>query len=155
MLSRSALGSMTTEYELPPCRISLAGGIFLEGSWNVAYQNRAIGICSMERQGLYWRINCRCNSAVEGICRLILECGGTSIDLGVLVPETGGFVLDKRIPVKQLPEGEPRFYIRSCLESAAKFVPVRAGEHFCYLSRLEESRFACRNGESGVLLKID
>ena len=127
----------------------------MEGTWSVDYNNRPAGVCTLERQGLYCRILCRCNTAVEGICRLILECGVTSIDLGVLVPETGGFVLDKRIPVKQLPEGEPRFYVRSCLESAVKFVPVRAGEHFCYLSRLEESRFACRNGESGILLILD
>ena len=124
----------------------------MEGTWNVLYHDRPVGTCTLERQGLYWRIICRCRTGIDGICRLILNCGRDDVDLGVLVPLNGSFGLEKRIPVKRLPEGEPHLYLRSDADSSDVFVPVRSGESFGYLSRLEGSRYTRRNGEAGVLL---
>lgn len=124
----------------------------MEETWNVLYHDRPVGVCTMERQGLYWRIICRCSTGIDGICRLIINCGGDDVDLGVLVPLNGSFGLEKRIPVKRLPEGEPRLFIRNDADLSEVFVPVRSGESFSLLSRLEGSRYVRRNGEAGVLI---
>ena len=125
----------------------------MEGNWIVLFNNETIGRCNVERRGLYCHISCRCGKVGDGICRLMLQCGDGVVDLGILVPMDGGFGLEKRLPAKNLPEGQPHFRVKAVDQRAEdNFVPVRAGEPFAYLSRLQTARFARRDGEAGVIL---
>lgn len=125
----------------------------MTGKWNVEWNGRKVGTCTVEQQGLYRRFVCRCGKTAQGICRLVMKCGDYTLDLGILVPVDGGFGLEKRIPVKNLPAGEPEFMVapQDC-GRLPEFIPVRIGEPFAYLDRLREARFALRNGEPGILL---
>lgn len=126
----------------------------MEGTWNVYFEEKNVGNCCICREGLYYRIVCRCSRVTDAVCRLAVQCGEQTVDLGVLVPVEGGFGLDKRLPEKRLPQGEPRFLIRSPAQSVdGRFVPVREGAPFAYLSELTGARFARRGGEVGVVLK--
>lgn len=137
---------------MTPLPHKLGRGDFLEGTWNVYDGDRAVGTCSLSRQGLYCRILCRCSFSADGICRLKLKCGRDTLDIGILVPTDGGFGLDKRVAAKSLPDGKPEFYIQTARERNGKFVPVRPEEAFSFLSRLSEAKFGRRGGEVGVLL---
>ena len=126
----------------------------MEGIRSVYFEDTTVGNCRITREGLYYRIACRCSRVTEAVCRLVLQCKDQNIDLGVLVPVDGGFGLDKRIPVKQLPLGQPHFLINvPGRREEPRFVPVREGEPFSYLSNMKGARFARRNGEAGVVLK--
>ena len=126
----------------------------MEGTWNVYLQDKVVGTCRMWREGLYCRVSCRCAGVGEDICRLVLENGEGVLDLGILVPVEGGFGLDRKLPARQLPPGDPRFFVRqSGHQRAEHFIPVRPDEPFEYLSRLTEARFAWRDGQAGIILK--
>ena len=125
----------------------------MEGTWNVFFGDKPVGICHIWREGLYCHVSCRCGKVTEGICRLILDCGDQSRDLGILVPVEGGFGLDRKLPAKQLPPGEPRFSVKQPGHRTGHFIPVREEEPFGQLSRLREARFAWQDGQVGVILK--
>ena len=126
----------------------------MEGTWNVYFKDKAGGNCRIVREGLYNCVSCRCGRVAEGICRLILECEDQRLDLGVLVPMEGGFGIDKKLPAKHLPQGQPVFSIEVPGQNTeTRFIPVRDGEGFAYLSRLADARFVKRGGEVGVILK--
>ena len=125
----------------------------MDGTWNVYFGDKPIGTCRLVRQGLYWQVSCRCAASIDGICRLRLQCGDEAADLGVLVPMNGAFGLDRTIPVKNLPQGQPRFaVIPQDPRPEEEFIPVGEGEEFPYLSRLPEARFARRGSRTGIVL---
>lgn len=129
------------------------GGFFMEGTWDVYFENEVVGTCSLERKGLYYHIVCRCANVATGICRLTVQCGDQSLDLGVLIPEKGLLCLNRSIASKIFPKGQPMFYIWSeKWRDTHNFIPVGEGEVFFYLSQLEKVRFANRGGQVGVIL---
>ena len=129
------------------------GGFFMEGKWDVYFENEVVGTCSLERKGLYYHIVCRCANVATGICRLTVQCEDQRLDLGVMIPEKGLLCINRSIPAKNFPKGQPMFYIWSeKWRDTHNFIPVREGEVFFYLSQLEKVRFANRGGQVGVIL---
>lgn len=125
----------------------------MDGTWNVYFEERTVGACRLWREGLYIRISCRCERVGEGICRLELRCGEETVDLGVLVPIGGGFGLDRKLPAKSIPLGEPKFCLKTQgRQVKEKFIPIREGEAFPCLSKLTDALFGEREGQVGVFL---
>ena len=124
----------------------------MDGTWNVNFEGRIVGTCRIWREGLYARFSCRCNRVAEDICRLFLCCGEVTVDLGILVPVENGFGLDRRLPLRSLPdESYPEFCIRLPERPlVGKFIPVKEGEAFCALSRLADARFGKKDAAVGV-----
>lgn len=126
----------------------------MDGTWTVYWEDKPVGTCRMEQQGLYCRIRCRCSRISDEIWRLLFCGNGETLDLGILVPVDGGFGLDRKLPLKNLPSGEPAFLIsRQQHMEDGKFIPVHSDKPFEYLSKIANMRFCRRNGEAGVLLK--
>ena len=126
----------------------------MDGTWNVYFENRAVGTCTLRREGLYIRIVCSCDRVVNGICRLMMQCSDGSADLGILIPVDSGLGLDRKLSSKALPQGEPRFTVRiPDKQSKEIFVPVKDGESFACLAGLAEARFGKQGGETGVFIK--
>ena len=121
--------------------------------FDIILGNESIGKADVQKEGLYYRITCRCRLSGEVTYKVIASCGEQKADLGILVPENGAFMLTTRIPMKKLGEGamlfraEPR---HPKLEG--KFVPISADEPFSYLSRLENAYMQIRDGQIGVIL---
>jgi len=123
----------------------------LERQYSVSLQGQHCGKVTVTRQGLYYRVHCRCILDGKDIFRLQAECTNAKVNLGVLVPTEDRFGLDTRIPVKQLGEGELTFSVLSKREPpAGHFVPILAEEPFAYISRLKESFLEIRNGQMGI-----
>ena len=70
------------------------------GDYDVYFGHRQSGRVQVQRQGLYYRFQCRCRLTGDVVCRLYVLCGGRRENLGVVVPMDGGFGLDTRVPVK-------------------------------------------------------
>lgn len=125
----------------------------MEGNYNVLFGSQSVGKVQLSRQGLYYRILCRCQLSGEVVCRLCVRCGGKEERLGILVPMGDGFGLDTRVPVKRLGEGEMAFFLHPAHDAPqGTFVPLSPEEPFAYLSRLKDAYLEKREGQIGVVL---
>lgn len=123
----------------------------MEGQYPVLLNGQPCGKVTVNRQGLYYRIRCRCQIPSQDICRLQAVSGTRRENLGVLVPAEDGFGLDTRIPVKRLGEGEPAFSLSTGQETTdSRFVPILDEEPFAYIARLKESFLEFENGQMGI-----
>ena len=115
-----------------------------------------IGAVLVQRQGLYYRICCRCQLTGAVRYKLMVSCGERTEDLGLCVPHEDRFGVDTRIPIKRLGEGPLSFLLmprHSKLEG--RFIPVSPDEPFGYIRRLENAHLARRDGAIGVVLTED
>lgn len=122
--------------------------------YEITQGNQVIGQACVQRQGLYYQINCRCRLSGEVICRIVVTCGGKQENLGIPVPEKDAYTLHTRISVSRLGEGGMSFRAvprHNALEG--KFVPLSPEEPFQYLSRLKNARLESRNGVVGIVLE--
>lgn len=97
----------------------------LEGSWPVYEGGRQVGTCTVARQGLYLRFDCRCGPADGRILRLVLRSASGDVSLGIPAPENGILQLRKGIPAKRLPQ-EDEFRLE-LLDSRPRPVPPVPG----------------------------
>ena len=110
------------------------------------------GRVQVQRQGLYYRFQCRCRLTGDVVCRLYVSCGGKRENLGVVVPMDGGFGLNTRVPVKRFLEGEPKFSLEPRQEAlGGTYAPIIPEEPFSYIERLKTGFLVRKYGETGVL----
>lgn len=122
--------------------------------YTVFLGGQSIGKAMVERQGLYYCITCRCRLSGEVVYKVMASCGETTEDLGILVPESGAFVLTTRIPIKRLGEGELAFRaVPRHMELREKFVPISPESPFAYISRLENAFLEIQNGQISLAIR--
>ena len=123
------------------------------GTYEIRRGNETVGTAKVEKQGLYYRICCRCRVSGEGMRRIVVTCGKTREDLGICVPVDGNFGLDRKIPCKRFGEGVPAFSMMPKYpEAAGKFVPVYPDEPFAYMTRLKDAYLQVRDGQPGIVI---
>ena len=123
------------------------------GTFEIMQGSSPIGKVTVERQGLYYRIVCRCSLTGEVMHHLVVSSGEKREDLGTLVPFDGAFGLEKRVPVKRLGDGEPEFHLLPKHSiPKGKFVPVYPEEPFSYMSRLKDAYLEARDGQVGLMI---
>ena len=137
-----------------PCCIQLQQGvIYMVGKYRIRRGNETVGTATIEKQGLYYRICCRCKVSGEGIRRIVMTCGKSRHDLGICVPIDGAFGMDKRIPCKQIAAGEPEFLLLPKYPGVqGKFIPVYPDEPFAYMTRLKDAYLQVRDGRPGIVI---
>lgn len=123
----------------------------MERQYSASLNGLHCGKVTVTRQGLYYRIHCRCLLPSEDIFRLQAACGTHCENLGVLVPTEDRFGLDTKIPVKLLGEGELAFsVIPKRAPITGHFVPIIDEEPFAYIARLKESFLQIKEGQLGI-----
>ena len=123
------------------------------GSHEVYLEDRIAGKLQIEKEGLYYRLLCRCVVPDDMVYRLFAVTDKGKENLGVVVPEDGGYVLRRKIPAKRLQPGS-RFLLSVRVEAAGeKFVPVYPEEPFTYITQLETAFLEIRNGQTGLCWK--
>lgn len=126
------------------------------GNYEIKQGGQTVGQAEVTRQGLYYRIICRCSLSGAVICKVVAVWKDRREDLGVLVPDGTKFVLSFRMPVKRAGEGQPEFQLLpKHVSMDDNFVPVRAEEPFAYLSRLENAYLAASHGQVGLIIRPD
>lgn len=125
--------------------------------YGVSFGEETVGRAQVIRQGLYYKVICRCRLSGGVICRLEVSCNGRTVNLGILVPVENGFGLETRVPVSRLGEGEMTFRVlpRHDALQGRKFVPIKPEEPFAYLSRLKEAFLEEHEGRKGASLPED
>lgn len=125
----------------------------MERKYSVTVCGKQAGVVLVRRQGLYFHFNCRCNLSGDIIYRLVVVCGMVQENLGILVPDQDSFVLDTKLPVKRIGEGELSFMLIPKHEMlAGTFVPISPEEPFAYISRLKDSFLILKNGQAGICI---
>ena len=167
----------------PPYGIGLLqGGILMEKSFDIYMGSEAVGRASLEKEGLYWKIHCRCRLSGD-IARRVTAKAGEEIDLGILVPENGEYCLTKRIAMKRFADAQPEFYIKTHSPDTEqpiqpeipeesvqpeipeestqpdiaeeRFIAIIPEEPFAYIEQLKNSRLEERDGELGITLPVE
>ena len=126
----------------------------MEGKYEILLGGEPVGQAAVEKQGLYYRIFCRCRLTGEVMYRVWVTCGEQTQNLGLLAPDGDGFSLTARLPVSRLGKGQAVFTARPRHgELAGKFVPLSPETPFAYLHRLENAFLERRNGQLGVIIR--
>lgn len=118
--------------------------------------NEQIGNAQIRKQGLYWKIQCCCQLSGQVIYKVLICCGQQETNLGVLIPEKCGFVVETSVPIKRIGAGPFTFRAVPRHEKVTgAFVPIYPEEPFAYLQRLTESYLQIREGRMGIILPED
>ena len=123
------------------------------GTYEIRRGKDTVGTATVEKQGLYYRICCRCSVTGEGMRRIVVTCGNSREDLGICVPVGSEFGLDRKIPCKRFETGNPAFLLLPKYPDAVgKFVPVYPDEPFAYMTRLKDAYLQVREGQAGIVI---
>ena len=114
-------------------------------NYDVTYGENTVGTVKLEREGLYYRLSCRCRVRDNEMHRLYAD--GEKI--GVLIPENGDLVLETKVAAKRLKVG----CSFSLEEKVRNFIPIHPGEAFGHLGKLRLAKLAFREGEPGIFLE--
>ena len=115
------------------------------GKYEVTLDGQAVGTAELSREGLYYRIRCRCRLKENQLYRLYAD--GEKV--GVLAPENGEWTLITKVSAKRLRQG----CVFSLDENREQFFPFRPGEVFDHLDKLRRGHLGFREGEPGLILK--
>ena len=125
----------------------------MEGTYDILLGGAAIGQVQVIEQGLYWQFQCRCRLSGTVFYQITVTSEGQTVKLGIPVPECGWFVLNTRIPKKQLKNGPFCFHAVPRHSELKGFIPVKPEEPFAYLARIKDAYLAVRNGQVGIVLR--
>ena len=126
----------------------------MEGTYEIYLGDKPIGKAVVQRQGLYYRFDCRCCLEHDRMYRLSVECDGHHENLGILMPAGGDHRLTKKLAVKRLGKGYLTFRASpKHPASTARFIPVYPEEPFAYITRLQEAFLEVRSGQVGVVIR--
>lgn len=134
----------------------MQGGIFLKNRFEVYRENDCIGWANVMKEGLYYRICCNCRLNDSSIFRVVAICANYRQSLGILVPETSGFNLTARIPVKKIDVGTLHFQVEPLDDGEhITYTPISVNREVKCISHLEESRLFKQNGRLFLAIKND
>jgi len=123
----------------------------LEGIYQVLLDKENVGKVSVERQGLYYRVQCCCELKNEQMYRLRLHWADKERDLGLLVPDGKNFVVRTRFPVKDAGTGAAEFYLHDPSRRKQEFIPIIPDEPFEQLEQLKDSVLVEEDGAPGIV----
>lgn len=125
----------------------------MEGTWTIYQDGQAVGTGRIRREGLYLCFDCRCQPKTKDLTEVHLQLGTQSLNLGVLVPEGGAFVLRTRVAARRLPQGQPELMLIPRQDRQEKWTPLVPGMRVSCLPELENARFVRRGGTPGLVFE--
>lgn len=79
--------------------------------FDLSYKDKKIGTVSVTKEGLYYKICCRCRLPKPALFRLQIDTAGKMQDLGICVPKEDLFGVDTSIPVRNIEQNTMRFVL--------------------------------------------
>lgn len=120
--------------------------------FSVYWKDRVCGKAEVKEHGLYCRIYCKCDMPTQQPCKILLQTEGKCIDLGTCIRVGSKYVIDTKIPLKNIDPKTMQFTM--CLKAAKAaggFVPVEDDRPFPFIHKLEKGRMVLQNGQVGVV----
>lgn len=117
--------------------------------FEIICNDKIVGTAEVEKEGLYYRIQCVCTPPNMEIHRIYVSDGQRKRDLGICVPIGTNFALTTRIPTKYLNGENLRFFL---VQQNAGAIPVETDMEFYDLDKLETARLQVTNGQAEVII---
>ncbi len=117
-------------------------------SYHVTFNDENVGTVTVERQGLYFVISCRCRR-IAGVLRLVLQREKERVPIGVCIPEGSGMGICRRLPAKHLKDPPWHFFLAEDKEE--NFVPLGGELSTDVLQNLYQARFCLQDGKPGLV----
>lgn len=124
----------------------------MEGTYFVSLNGERVGTAVLQRHGLYYRLNCRCNSTTNEMMQLMMKTKGTLENIGLLIPNSNMLEIRTMFPAKRIGDETPTFFLQARSGDACQFYAVDPQTPFIHLEVLDAAVFAIRNGQIGVEL---
>ena len=126
----------------------------MDGEYPVFFAMEEVGRANVCKEGMFWRICCRCGLSQDVPCRLQANWGEETHDLGLFTKEGDGLGLTVRINRKSVPAGKPVFRVAvKHRENTEQFVPISSQEPFAYIARLKHAYLVNRAGQLGIAFR--
>lgn len=134
----------------PPWRITMTQGGYFLMRYEVWLQERQVGEVSLETEGRFYILNCKCFLPSTGIYKLMALTSAKNISIGTLIPEKGEYLLKRSIPMHKL-ESIKKF----CIERVhtQTFMPVTENDPITFFDKMEMVCYHNREGIPGILIK--
>ena len=114
----------------------------MDGEYLVTRAGQTVGRVLLCREGLYYRISCRCDLTDGEIHRLYAD----EENLGVLIPDSGELKLETKVAVKRILPGS----LFTLEGNPQKWIPIHTGEPFEALDKLRTGKLVIRDGKMGL-----
>ena len=129
------------------------GGIALRKEYAVWFGGETAGTACVTREGLYYRISCRCRLSGSVPCSITARAEREA-DLGLCVPLEDQYGLEIRIPIKCVGEGDLEFRVSPKHRvRPEQFIPISSEGPFAYIARLKDAYMVRRDGQTGIVTK--
>ena len=126
----------------------------MKNKCEIFFGEQCVGCANLTKEGLYYRICCKCNIKEKSICRVVMVCANGIQSLGVLLPNASGFALTARIPVKKVDLDTLHFRVEAQDSGEdGVHVPISADMALQWLPQLEEARLCDRKGTKMLVIK--
>ena len=122
-------------------------------TYDVFLNGKEIGTASLEKEGLYWKINCRCNVPNDVPYEVLLRAG-EHINLGLLVKEETIYCLTRRIAMKRI--GEAPLYFEARARNAKPpevFQSIVSDAPFAYLEEIKGCKLEEKDCQVGLIIR--
>lgn len=120
---------------------------------NILLCEKVIGYAQVTQCGLYLRFCCVCDLPAGSMYRIWITGAEETLNLGVLSPYNGRFILDKKIAANRIGHGE------ICLRAlpvyqkvSARFIPLSADVPFQHIHQLHMAKFGWNDGIAGIYI---
>ena len=120
--------------------------------YSIEWNGKTVGNAWIERQGMFWLIQCRCSVEMREPLRIVATSGRQKTDLGTCVSYRDGCGLQGRVSIKNICPDDLSFHIE--LVNSEIFIPVFEEKPFPVILELTTARFENRNGQAGVRIAI-
>lgn len=120
----------------------------------IFYNGKSVGRMQFDREGLYYRLSCRCNCRLEEAYRVFAVCNGEKIALGLCVPDGDLFTMHCHIPATRLPGTVERCELWPH-KSENGYIRLDAQKPFPCIPLLEKARFCVRGGSPCLSIPRD
>lgn len=122
--------------------------------YEVKFENQVAGKVKIDKEGLYYRFSCECRLPQSGIYRLMAECTDGKMPLGILVFESGKFVLNTKVAIKRFGTCPIAFsVVADNADEKMKFVPLYPDAPFSHIANLDSARLVFRGGQIGITVQ--
>lgn len=112
----------------------------MENTYPVFLGSEIVGTATIERQGLYCEVTCRCDITGEVFCRVVACSGDRRENLGILAPGKKGFALQTRVAVKRLGEGFVLRVMPRHPQEKSQALPFVSEDPYVYLRRMKHAK---------------
>lgn len=121
--------------------------------YEICLKQETVGQAIVERQGLYYKVECRCDLPAGKRYHAVALGKSGQEDLGLLIPAGNSFRSCKSVAVKKLGEGALSFRLEP-VAADGMFIPLREDTPIECIDKLRSAVLSERDGMRGIRIPM-